>query len=200
METDGRWGAQKLLVERITRITTGLLEKGEGVALRFINQNVDESRNLSYDQVQSILGSMSWVPRGNTPLSERLVSKVLEPLVYSEIRSGSLKRPLLISIITDGAPNDSDTPGIVQAILDCGKALRLAKYPPESTSRPFILPIPPLPFSAVSFANYLHDRAGVKFMIGQVGTSKSAAKFLADIREEIRRNEEFGKVVYCTSG
>ncbi|KAM3505006.1 hypothetical protein MY11210_008143 [Beauveria gryllotalpidicola] len=170
MQRNGRWDAQKLLVERITKITT-FLEAGEGVALRFINQDVDESQNLSFDRVQSIFKSISWDPKGNTPLSARLISKVLEPLVYSEIRSGNLKRPLLISIITDGAPNNSDTPGIVQAIMDCGEVLRLASYPRES----------------------------VKFMIGQVGTSEAAAKFLAGIRAEIDRNEEFGKVVYCTS-
>jgi len=169
MKRDDRWESQKNLVERIARITTRVLPQGEGVALRFINQEVSNSSNLRLDDIENTLKPMSWDPRGNTEIGTNLRSKILKPLVYDKLDSApkSLERPLLISILTDGGPEPEPEAMLRNAIVECSQKLNAAKYPRES----------------------------VRFMIGQIGTSARATNFL----NTIRNNTEITDIVYCTS-
>ncbi|RSL83664.1 hypothetical protein CEP52_016661 [Fusarium oligoseptatum] len=96
-------------------------------------------------------------PDGNTPIGTNLKSKILEPLVYSKLPN-DLKRPLLISVITDGAPSHEPRRTFIDAIAECGDKLEAAGLPRES----------------------------VKFMIGQVGTANAATAFLQEIGNETR--------------
>lgn len=142
MKHDGRWDSQRKLVERITRITTRILAEGEGVALRFINQEVNASSNLTLTEVGDILTPLSWKSGGNTQIGTNLGSKILEPLVYRQIETKSLERPLLVTIITDGIPSEEKNSELVDAILECGNKLEGAKYPCESTCSCPILFVP----------------------------------------------------------
>jgi hypothetical protein len=138
MKRDGRWDSQKRLVKRITQITTRILPEGEGVALRFINQDVDDSSNLTLAGIGNILEPMSWKPDGNTEIRTSLRSKILEPK--------SLERPLLISVITDGIPSGEKDSEFVDAILECSNKLEGAGYPRESACLCPTLPSLPVPF------------------------------------------------------
>ncbi|KAH0847464.1 ankyrin repeat protein [Fonsecaea pedrosoi] len=169
MRREDRWDSQTNLVERIAKVTTRVLPEGEGVALRFINQDVPNSSNLSLEDVANILGPMKWSNSGNTDIGTNLRSKILQPLVYDKLDSvpRRLERPLLISILTDGGPEPEPEPTLKNAIVECSQRLDAANYPRES----------------------------VKFMIGQIGTSKFATRFLQTIRE----SAEIADMVYCTS-
>ncbi|KAK6063806.1 hypothetical protein SCUP234_13266 [Seiridium cupressi] len=157
MKRDGRWDAQRNLANRIARITTRILLPSEGVALRFINQNVDNSTSLTYEQIGDIIGSTKW--GGDTPIGTSLRSKILQPLVYDKIQSNvKLDRPLLVSIITDGMPEPEPRNTLVNTIVDCGDRLMSAGY----------------------------ERASVKFVIGRVGTAKMAATFLSEVQADQR--------------
>ncbi|KAJ8108356.1 hypothetical protein OPT61_g8228 [Boeremia exigua] len=92
---------------------------------------------------------------GDTPIGTNLRSKILQPLVYDKL-SSKLERPLLISIITDGMPSEEKEDTLVKTIVECGDILEAAGYPRES----------------------------VKFVIGQVGSSDKATKFLGVMAEE----------------
>ncbi|KAF7361177.1 putative ankyrin repeat protein [Mycena sanguinolenta] len=165
MSGDGRWDAQVRLVKKITQITTRVLPEGDGVALRFINQNVNNSEKLSLQEIGSIIANAQ--PNGGTPIGTSLRSKILEPLVYSKLQSQTLARPLLISVITDGEPNQEKDEALVEAIKECGDRLKQAGYSRES----------------------------VKFMIGQIGTAKSATAFL----ERVGKNQDIADMVFVTS-
>ncbi|KAJ7476924.1 hypothetical protein B0H11DRAFT_1304612 [Mycena galericulata] len=167
MKRDGRWDAQVQLVKKIAQITTRVLPEGDGVALRFINQNVDNSEKLSLQEIGGIMDNMSWQPRGDTAIGTYLKSKILEPLVYSKLQPPTLARPLLISVITDGMPSQEKDEAFVEAIQECGDKLQRAGYPRES----------------------------VKFMIGQIGTAKSAAAFL----QGVGKNKDIADMVFVTS-
>lgn len=132
MKNEGLWRRQKELVERITKITTCILPDNEGVALRFINQDVDASSNLTLDKIAQIMGDTK--PMGGTPIGTQLKSKILQPLVYSKIEDKSLDRPLLVSIITDGKPNHEEYSTLANAIAECGDRLDAAGYPRGSMS------------------------------------------------------------------
>ncbi|KAF5627446.1 transcription factor [Fusarium sp. NRRL 52700] len=157
MKREGRWANQKALIGRIAKITTKVLPDGEGVALRFINQDINNSSNLTFDQISNIIQPMSWQPNGDTDIGTNLKKKILEPLVYAKIANGTFDRPLLVSISTDGMPEPEDKQELVKAIEECGNRLEAAT--------------PPLP------------RGSVKFMIGQVGTASSAEQFLNSLRD-----------------
>jgi len=128
---------------------------------------VEDSSDLTYLEIKNILEPMSWKPGGNTEIGTYLRSRILEPLVYRKLDLKCLNRPLLISVITDGMPDGEVESTFVDAIVECGNKLEGAGYPRES----------------------------VKYLVGQIGTAKSSAKFL----ESIRNNTEIAEVVYCTS-
>lgn len=132
MKREDRWENQKKLIKQITQITTRILPEGEGVALRFINRDVDNASNLTLAEIGKILDPMPWQPGGNTEIGTYLRSKILQPLVYSKIKDKTLERPLLISIITDGMPEPEDKSKLANAIVECGNALQSADYPRES--------------------------------------------------------------------
>lgn len=134
MKREGRWESQKNLVRRITKITTRILPKDEGVALRFINQIVPNSSNLSLEGIGKIIDPMSWKTGGDTEIGTYLRLKILEPLVYSKLEGEKLERPVLVSIITDGMPDREDRSELVRSIIECGQKLQGAGYPRESAS------------------------------------------------------------------
>ncbi|KAJ3560792.1 hypothetical protein NP233_g10602 [Leucocoprinus birnbaumii] len=174
MKREGRWEAQVEMVKRIAGITTRILPEGDGVALRFINQDVpNNSDKLSLKEIGDIIGKMSWQPGGNTEIGTYLKSKILEPMVYSKLPSKTLSKPLLISVITDGMPSVEKDEAFVEAIKECGDKLDQAG-PSDSCTR---------------------DLIDVKFMIGQIGTSKSAAEFLQDVGN----NKDIESMVYVTT-
>ncbi|KAL7795622.1 hypothetical protein V8C43DRAFT_28046 [Trichoderma afarasin] len=167
MKRDGRWESQKELVQRIAKIATMVLPPDEGVALRFINRNVDNTDNLTLERLGNVLKDMDWRPGGDTPIGTNLRSKILQPLVYSKLDAGNLDRPLIVIIMTDGMPEREDKTELERVILECEKKIQDSGYPPQT----------------------------VKFMIGQIGTAKSAARFLASLRQ----NSDIARTTLVTS-
>ncbi|OTA98430.1 hypothetical protein M426DRAFT_113088 [Hypoxylon sp. CI-4A] len=152
-----RWNSQNQLINRIARITTRILPEGEGVYLRYINRDVPNSDSLKFEELPDILKQMRW--DGDTPIGTNLKKKILQPLVYSKLPN-NLKRPLLISVITDGGPSKrlEDKNTFADAIIECGDRLEACGLPRES----------------------------VKFLVGQVGDSQEAVAFLKSITDEPR--------------
>ncbi|KAI8633596.1 hypothetical protein F5Y19DRAFT_489058 [Xylariaceae sp. FL1651] len=164
MKRQGRWNSQNLLINRIARVTTRILPDGEGVYMRYINQDVPNSDSLKFEELVDVIKPLTW--GGDTPIGTNLKSKILEPLVYRKLPN-DLKRPLLVSVITDGMPEPEPKSTFVDAIAECGDKLEAAGLPRES----------------------------VKFMIGQVGSSDAATRFLQDIGSE----KKIAKVVFVAS-
>ncbi|CAG9980544.1 unnamed protein product [Clonostachys byssicola] len=155
MKREGRWDSQNQLINRIARVTTRILPEGEGVYMRYINQEIRNSDSLKFEELLDVVKPL--ILGGDTPIGTNLKSKVLQPLVYNKLPN-NLKRPLLVSVITDGMPEPEPKNTFVDAIAECGDKLEAAGLPRES----------------------------VKFMIGQVGSAKAATRFLQDISKESR--------------
>ena len=77
-------------------------------------------------------GKMSWKPRGDTAIGTYLKSRILEPMIYSQLQQKTLARPYLISVMTDGMPSQEKDEEFVEAIKECGTKLQQAGYPRES--------------------------------------------------------------------
>ena len=139
MMRDSRWEAQVQLVKRIARITMRILPEGDGIELRFINQDVDNSDKFSSLGIENIMKNMSWQPSGTTAIGTHLKSKILGPLIYSQLQRQTLAKPYLISVMTDGMPSQEKDEAFVEAIKECGVKLQQAGYPRESEYiHPFI--------------------------------------------------------------
>ncbi|KAI9741650.1 MAG: hypothetical protein M1834_000034 [Cirrosporium novae-zelandiae] len=150
-----RGTAQSQLVERITRICGLLVPDGEGIELRFINQEGENWSKLGVDEVREIMATVGF--SGATPLGESLKNKILRPLVDDFLDNNKpLARPILICIITDGCPNMEPENNFQQTIRDCVVKLREKNYP---------------------------DGA-VKFMISQIGDDEQSKEFLIDLKND----------------
>ncbi|CAH0040695.1 unnamed protein product, partial [Clonostachys rhizophaga] len=155
MHREGRWDSQNQLINRIARVTTRILPEGEGVYMRYINQEIPNSDSLKFEELLNAVKPLTW--GGDTPIGTNLKSKILQPLVYSKLPN-DLKRPLLVSVITDGMPEPEPKSTFVNAIAECGDKLEAAGLPRES----------------------------VKFIIGQVGSANAATEFLQSVGKESR--------------
>ncbi|KAK4458192.1 hypothetical protein QBC42DRAFT_186588 [Cladorrhinum samala] len=186
------WKHQEKLALGIAQITTRLLPDGEGVALRATNQgpSTDNYYILNLEALGEAMDSMRWKSYGSLDMGTNMKSYgsldmgtnmksgILQPLVYDKLAAGTLKRPLLVSIVTDGdcGPEGKDD-SLANAILECGNRLVEAKYPRDSK---YLL---------------ITNQTGVKFVIGQVGSGRRATQFL----ESLRSNDKIAEVAYIVS-
>ncbi|KAH8704542.1 hypothetical protein GQ44DRAFT_692383 [Phaeosphaeriaceae sp. PMI808] len=153
MKEDERYEHQASMVERISRVTTKLVPDELGVDLRFINRN-ENFTNLREEQIKENVQKVT--PNGGTPIGTNLEGKILKPLIYEPLEKEGLKRPFLISIITDGWPTVEDEDKLKNVIRECKWKLDKAKYPKYT----------------------------VLFQISQVGNADEAVNFLNGLRED----------------
>ena len=96
------------ICRRMSEIATRLTPDDEGVEVRFLNTGPTEkalyekyAKAKSPDDVANMVTEAKY--KGPTKLGTVLRQEVLQPYIYDALSNeGSLKRPLLISIITDG--------------------------------------------------------------------------------------------------
>ncbi|KAJ5400296.1 hypothetical protein N7465_010785 [Penicillium sp. CMV-2018d] len=159
------------LAQRIAGITTRVVPDEEGIELRFINENT--TPEMSKPSLETIDNIMKRVPfSGWTEIGTNLRTKVLQENVYQPLKNNTLKRPVLISIITDGRPNGPNgSPEHVETlknvIRECGKQLK----------------------------DYNFSEKVVRFQVSQIGDDREAKKFLSDLKNE----HELDDVLYVTS-
>ncbi|KAI1121979.1 hypothetical protein F5Y10DRAFT_83801 [Nemania abortiva] len=116
-----RWRAQVELVKRISSITTRAVPNNRGCHLRFINKDTPTYNNLNEDQIADIMNKFP-ENDGWTPIGTMLRRHVLDPFVYPELNSNTIKRPWLILITTDGYPTkEKAMPGAPVGEIDENK-------------------------------------------------------------------------------
>lgn len=92
-------------------------------------------------------------------------------MVYNPLRNGTLNRPLLISILTDRGLLKGDT-DLVKVIVKCRNEL-------HKKGRP---------------------KAGVKFLISQIGSLDEAVKFLRSLKDARENNSALANVLHIFAG
>ncbi|KAI5778065.1 hypothetical protein EDC01DRAFT_371642 [Geopyxis carbonaria] len=163
----------KLLQETINRlapITTAL--NNTGISLRFINhrRNIASFNDLrTSDEIAAQLQNLHL--RGSTPIGTELRAKVLEPFLLQKARDGTLDRPVLITIITDGEPAGESRGTLKKVILDTKIALQSLKN---------------------RDGEVYGDRA-VIFQINYVGSSAESQDYIA----ELDRDPDVGHLIFC---
>ncbi|KAK6538995.1 hypothetical protein TWF694_010543 [Orbilia ellipsospora] len=151
--SDGRLQAQQEIIRRVVSIATKIAPDDKPVEVRFINHPGGFSfTHASIKTIDSMLSNVT--PDRSTPLGEMLQKKVLRPFFYSPVKAGSLKHPLLVSIITDGAPDS--LPDFLDYIKGCYSYIR----------------------SETDFNSQV-----VQFLVSKVGQDEEATNFLNVVQE-----------------
>ncbi|RPB15885.1 hypothetical protein P167DRAFT_482227 [Morchella conica CCBAS932] len=83
---------------------TGLFDT-DGFSVRFMNQDIKGDNIRTEKQAIDIVNTAKF--EDVTPLATSLKNKILDPLVYAADSAGTLRKPILIIIITDGRPTDN---------------------------------------------------------------------------------------------
>ncbi|KAF8469942.1 hypothetical protein BDZ91DRAFT_847171 [Kalaharituber pfeilii] len=155
MDYDGRKDALRTLIGRIAKITNYL--DTDGIDVRFINYHNDSGYNNLAEpaDADTIIRSVPF--QGSTPLGTKLMEKVVKPMILSKITSGTLKKPVLVCIVTDGEPNDEPPDSVKRTILECKSSL----------------------------IHHGYDQNAVLFHIGKVGNSEEAKNFLLSLQQDL---------------
>ena len=142
----------QLILERVAFAAT--LFDEDGIELRFMNQNPPEhltSGIRSEQQIQQIITGHKF--SGLTPMGTELRKKVIDGILLNKLRSGQMRKPLLVIAITDGQPAGEPTDAVFDAV----------RYANNEVSRS--------PFGP----------GAVAFQFAQVGNDEKAREFLGKL-------------------
>ncbi|SGZ17144.1 BQ5605_C020g09098 [Microbotryum silenes-dioicae] len=117
----------QLIVKRVT--SAACLLDTDGLQIRFMHSQGQ--------QVNSEQAAVDLIDRtkfnGNTPLATELQRQILGPLVVEPARRGTLRKPVLVVILTDGEPSEPrDT--LVRVLKSTDSDLRQTRYSSDAVS------------------------------------------------------------------
>lgn len=122
----------------------------DGIEVRFMNNNVEGNGIKHADQAVRLVDSVRF--SGITPLGTQLDRKVLRPIVVDLARRNQLAKPILVIVVSDGAPVGEDRSTVRNVVLNAVNETTRAGYP-----------------------------GAVRFQFAQVGTDLKAQEFLAEL-------------------
>lgn len=134
----------KLILSRIVDIAS--LFDDDGMNIRFFNDNSTFDNIRSEQDAFNALSKVRY--NGGTPIGKSLMSKVIEPFVYSKARNNTFVKPVMVYIITDGVPDNKIE--LKNNIKSCKQWLSQTSY----------------------------GKSAVNIMFAQVGNDQAAAQYL----------------------
>ncbi|POY73100.1 hypothetical protein BMF94_3938 [Rhodotorula taiwanensis] len=129
-ENGSRIDDAKLIVSRVA--TAATLFDTDGISVFFLNSRTVGNNITSEQQAQQLLSGIRF--SGLTPLGTSLDQKILQPLLVGPARQDSLRKPLLVVAVTDGAPGGEARDTIVKAIKNAKNALSQTRYGADALS------------------------------------------------------------------
>lgn len=123
----------KMILSRVTFATS--LFDHDGIEIRFLNSQVQGNHVTSEAQATQIVSQIRF--SGLTPLGTSLDQKVLQPMLLNPARAGQLRKPLLVIVISDGAPAGEPADAVFNGVMRASDELRRSRYGPDSLSLQF---------------------------------------------------------------
>jgi Mg-chelatase subunit ChlD len=114
--------ALKAILKRLAAIAT--LVDEDGMQMVTMNNALSVDNVTDPAQIDRIVDGIKW--QGMTPIGTQLNNKVLKPMI-GNAKTGKMKKPVIIYVITDGAPTAEPRDTMVKAIRTTADAMRLAK-------------------------------------------------------------------------
>lgn len=143
----------KLIINRVA-FAAGLFDD-DGIQVRFMNSNEQGNGIRNQQQVEELISRIRF--QGLTPMGRELQNKVLAPLVLGPARSGQLRKPVLVIIITDGQPTGESQRDISNLIKTASDELQRSQR---------------------------YGKGAVAFQFAQVGNDLKAREFLKQLDED----------------
>lgn len=107
----------------------------DGIEIRFLNSN-EQGNNLESEQMaQDYIRRAKF--KGVTPLGTALDQKILQPMLVRPAQQRQLRKPLLVVVVTDGAPQGEAPNALESAITNARNALMNTPYGPDAVSYQF---------------------------------------------------------------
>ncbi|BGP27524.1 von Willebrand factor, type A domain containing protein [Rhodotorula toruloides] len=129
-ENGSRIDDAKLVVSRVATAST--LFDTDGMSVFFLNSPVVGQAITNEQQAQALVSSVQF--SGLTPLGTALKQNILQPLVVQPAFSNTLRKPVLVILITDGEPSSEPRTALSQSILGAKNALSQTRYGPDALS------------------------------------------------------------------
>lgn len=124
----------KSILAKVAHATS--LFDADGIQVRFLNSNVSGDNIRNEGEVAQLVRQVQF--SGLTPLGTSLERKILEPLILNQARQQQLRKPVVVIIITDGAPAGEDRNKINHVIDHARRELSRTKYGPDAVSFSFV--------------------------------------------------------------
>ncbi|GAB7357837.1 hypothetical protein MBLNU230_g0008t2 [Neophaeotheca triangularis] len=144
----------QLILSRVAFAAT--LFDDDGIEIRFMNGDEMSESQLSgiktEQQIQQIMSNKRY--KGLTPFGTKLREKVIDGIVGPQLRSGRMRKPVLIISITDGQPAGEASNALMDTIR---YALQMAQ------------------------SHRQYGQNAVAFQFAQVGNDQKATEFLAKL-------------------
>ena len=145
----------QLILERVA--TAATLFDDDGIDLRFMNDQPPEhlvSHIKTEQQIQQLISGHKF--GGLTPMGTELRKKVIDGIFLRSLRSGQMRKPLLIISITDGQPAGEPTTAVFDTVRYAVSEAGRSQYGPGA----------------------------VAFQFAQVGNDEKAREFLGKLDDD----------------
>lgn len=105
----------------------------DGITLRTFKDTLSADNLTNVVKVQTEVNKMNY--NGGTPMGNALRSYVLDPLVFKPASKQTLQKPVLVIVVTDGAPDNKYD--VRNAVLNAKSTLSNTKYGPKAVAFQF---------------------------------------------------------------
>ncbi|KPV71951.1 uncharacterized protein RHOBADRAFT_30594 [Rhodotorula graminis WP1] len=120
----------KMIIGRVAQAAT--LFDTDGIEVFFMNSQLVGRNITSEASAQQLVSQIRF--SGLTPLGTALDQKIIQPLLLGPARAGTLRKPLLVVAVTDGAPGGEARDTIVRVIKNASDTLAQTRYGSDALS------------------------------------------------------------------
>lgn len=121
----------EFIVSQVSKIAT--LFDADGINMRTFNNTLSVDGLTDETSVNKEIKKMQF--SGGTPIGTAITRYVVNPLILNKARKGSLKKPVLVIIVTDGEPDSKND--VVSAIMTTKNDIAQTKYGAKAVSFQF---------------------------------------------------------------
>lgn len=126
----------QLILERVA--TAATLFDDDGISLRFMNDAPPEhmvEHIKTEQQIQQLIGGHKF--SGLTPMGTELRKKVIDGIFLRQLRSGQMRKPVLVIAITDGQPAGEPTDAVFDTVKYAVNEAGRSQYGPGAIAFQF---------------------------------------------------------------
>ncbi|KAI8808120.1 hypothetical protein BJ742DRAFT_291269 [Cladochytrium replicatum] len=123
-EAGSRIDDLKMIAAKVSEIAT--MFDTDGISVRFMKEQREGDNLRTPDECDALISSIRFA--GMTPLGTALEQRVIRPFVIDRVNSQTMKKPVLVIIVTDGEPVGEPRDKLVSVISTARDYLSRTRY------------------------------------------------------------------------